>query len=125
MHGNSLLRTLCNKDNPLPVIVHIGINSEFLRLDRSLDLRIGEQKMSNKRNADAIAAEIKASREHLAKTVADLNGYVKPMNMVSQGMGLGNSFFINEKGNLRIERIVAVAAVGLALVGLFSRSRKD
>ena len=81
--------------------------------------------MSNKRNAEAIAAEIKASREHLSKTVADLNGYVKRMNMVSQGMGLGNSFFINEKGNLRVERIVAVAAVGLALVGIFSRSRKD
>ena len=47
------------------------------------------------------------------------------MNMVSQGMGLGNSFFINEKGNLRVERIVVVAAVGLALVGIFSRSRKD
>ena len=81
--------------------------------------------MSTKRNAEAIAAEIKASREHLSKTVADLNGYVKPMNMVSQGLGLGNSFFINEKGNLRVERIVVVAAVGLALVGIFSRSRKD
>jgi hypothetical protein len=81
--------------------------------------------MSNKRNAEAIAAEIKASREHLSKTVADLSGYAKPMNMVSQGMGLGSSFFINEKGNLRVERIIAIAAGGLALVGLFSRSRKD
>jgi hypothetical protein len=81
--------------------------------------------MSNKRNAEAIAAEIKASREHLSKTVADLNGYAKPMNMVSQGMGLGSSFFINEKGNLRVERIIAITAAGLALVGLFSRSRKD
>jgi len=81
--------------------------------------------MSNKRNAEAIAAEIKASREHLSKTVADLNGYAKPMYMVSQGMGLGSSFFINEKGNLRVERIIAIAAAGLALVGLFSRSRKD
>jgi len=81
--------------------------------------------MGKKRSSAVIAAEIKASREHLSKTVADLNGYVKPMNMVSQGMGLGNSFFINEKGNLRVERIIALAAAGLALVGIFSRSRKD
>ena len=40
-------------------------------------------------------------------------------------VSIGTGFFINEKGNLRVERIVVVAAVGLALVGIFSRSRKD
>lgn len=85
----------------------------------------GEHRMGKKRNADAIAAEIKASREHLSKTVSDINRYVKPMNMVTRGMGLGNSFLINEKGNLKVERIIAIAAAGLGLVGIFSRSRKD
>jgi hypothetical protein len=94
-------------------------------MPRRLEVTSGDYQMGKKRSSAVIAAEIKASREHLSKTVADLNGYVKPMNMVSQGMGLGNSFFINEKGNLRVERIIALAAAGLALVGIFSRSRKD
>ena len=81
--------------------------------------------MSNKRNAKTIAAEISATRENLIKTVADLDRYVKPMNLVTRGLGLGSSFFVTEKGNLKVERVIAAAAAGLGLVGLFSRSRKN
>lgn len=81
--------------------------------------------MSSKRNAKTIAAEIAATRENLVKTVAKLDSYVKPMNLVTRGLGLGGSFFVTEKGNLKVERVIAAVAGGLGLVGLFSRSRKN
>ena len=81
--------------------------------------------MTNKRNAKTIAAEIAATRENLIKTVANLDRYVKPMNMVTRGLGLGSSFFVTEKGKLKVERVIAAAAAGFGLVGLFSRNRKN
>ena len=86
---------------------------------------LGSNRMSNKRNAKTIAAEIAATRENLIKTVASLDSYVKPMNLVTRGLGLGSSFFVTEKGNLKVERVIAAAAAGLGLAGLFSRSRKN
>jgi hypothetical protein len=90
-----------------------------------LEAMSGDRKMGKKRNSKVIAAEISATRENLTNTVSDLNRYVKPMNLVTRGMGLGSSFFVTEKGNLKVERIIAAAAAGLGLIGIFSRSRKD
>ena len=81
--------------------------------------------MGKKRTAAVIAAEIAATRKNLTNTVSDLNKYLKPINMVVRGMGLGSSFFITEEGNLKVERVIAAASAGLGLVGIFSRSRKD
>ena len=85
----------------------------------------GEHRMGKKRTAEAISAELSATRENLSKTVSELDRFLKPMNFVTRGLGLGNSFFVSEKGNLKVERIIAVAAAGIGLVGLFSRSRKN
>ena len=59
--------------------------------------------MGKKRNAAVIAAEIAATRKNLTNTVSDLNKYLKPINMVARGMGLGSSFFVTEEGNLKVE----------------------
>lgn len=89
-----------------------------------LEAMSGDHKMGKKRNSKVIAAEISATRENLTNTVSDLNRYVKPMNMVTRGMGLGSSFFVTEKGNLKVERIIAAAAAGLGLIGIFRAPEK-
>ena len=104
---------------------HIETNSAILPLPRRLAVMSGAHRMGKKRNAAVIAADIAATRKNLTNTVSDLNKYLKPINMVARGMGLGSSFFVTEEGNLKVERVVAAATAGLGLVGIFSRSRKD
>lgn len=94
-------------------------------MPRRLAVMSGAHRMGKKRTSAVIAAEIAATRDNLTNTVSDLNKYVKPMNMVTRGMGLGSSFFVTEEGNLKVERVIAAATAGLGLVGIFSRSRKD
>lgn len=94
-------------------------------MPRRLAVMSGAHRMGKNRTSAVIAAEISATRENLTNTVSDLNKYLKPMNMVTRGMGLGSSFFVTEKGNLKVDRVIAAATAGLGLIGIFSRSRKD
>lgn len=105
--------------------VHLETNSVILPMPRRLAVMSGAHRMGKNRTSAVIAAEISATRENLTNTVSDLNKYLKPMNMVTRGMGLGSSFFVTEKGNLKVDRVIAAATAGLGLIGIFSRSRKD
>ena len=57
--------------------------------------------------------------------MAALEKYVKPANLAAKGMGSAGAFFLDEDGELRVERVVAVSAAGIGLLGLLTRSRKN
>ncbi len=85
----------------------------------------GTHRMGKKRTADVIAAEIEATCLNITANVAALEKYVKPANLAAKGMGTAGAFFLDEDGELRVERVVAVSAAGIGLLGLLTRSRKN
>ena len=85
----------------------------------------GTHRIGKKRTADVIAAEIEATCLNITANVAALEKYVKPANLAAQGMGSAGAFFLDEDGELRVERVVAVSAAGIGLLGLLTRSRKN
>ena len=85
----------------------------------------GTHRMGKKRTADVIAAEIEATCLNITNNVAALEKYVKPANLAAKGMGTAGAFFLDEDGELRVERVVAVSAAGIGLLGLLTRSRKN
>ena len=85
----------------------------------------GTHRMGKKRTADVIAAEIEATCLNITANVAALEKYVKPANLAAKGMGSAGAFFLDEDGELRVERIVAISAAGIGLLGLLTRSRKN
>lgn len=85
----------------------------------------GTHRMGKKRTADVIAAEIEATCLNITANVAALEKYVKPANLAAKGMGSAGAFFLDEDGELRVERVVAVSAAGIGLLGLLTRSRKN
>jgi hypothetical protein len=87
--------------------------------------RTDNDRRGKKRNADVIAAEISATCQNLTKTVSDLEDYVKPANIATRGLDAATGFFVDDNGDIRLERAIAAAAAGIALIGLLSRSKKD
>ena len=85
----------------------------------------GTHRVGKKRTADVIAAEIEATCLNITANVAALEKYVKPANLAAKGMGSAGAFFLDEDGELRVERVVAVSAAGIGLLGLLTRSRKN
>jgi hypothetical protein len=85
----------------------------------------GTHRIGKKRTADVIAAEIEATCLNITANVAALEKYVKPANLAAKGMGSAGAFFLDEDGELRVERVVAVSAAGIGLLGLLTRSRKN
>jgi hypothetical protein len=78
-----------------------------------------------KRTADVIAAEIEATCQNITSNVASLEAMVKPANLAAKGLGSAGAFFLDDDGQIRADRVVAVAGAGIGLVGLLSRSRKN
>lgn len=78
-----------------------------------------------KRTADVIAAEIEATCQNITSNVASLEAMVKPANLAAKGLGSAGAFFLDDDGQIRVERVVAVSAAGIGLIGLLSRSRKN
>jgi len=85
----------------------------------------GTHRIVKKRTAYVIAAEIEATCLNIKANVAALEKYVKPANLAAKGMGSAGAFFLDEDGELRVERVVAVSAAGIGLLGLLTRSRKN
>jgi hypothetical protein len=87
--------------------------------------RNGKKRTSKKRSADVIAAEIEATCLNITSNVASLEKYVKPANLAAKSLGTAGAFFLDEEGELRVDRVVAVSVAVVGLLGLFSRSRKN
>lgn len=85
----------------------------------------GTHRIGKKRTADVIVAEIEATCLNITANVTALEKYVKPTNLAAKGMGSAGAFFLDEDGELRVERVVAVSAAGIGLLGLLTRSRKN
>jgi hypothetical protein len=85
----------------------------------------GTHRIGKKRTADVIAAEIEATCLNITANVAALEKYVKPANLAAKGLGSAGAFFLDEDGELRVERVVAVSAAGIGLTRATNRSRKN
>ena len=85
----------------------------------------GSHRIGKKRTADVIAAEIEATCLNISQNVASLDKYLKPANLAAKSLGSAGAFFLDEDGEIRKERVVAVSAAAIGLIGLLTRSRKN
>ena len=80
---------------------------------------MGEQ---TKTSPDAIEAEIAATRAHLAATIDELSVRAKPKEIVRRKVGSAKARFVEAthtpEGDLRMERVAAVAAGSAVVFGL-------
>jgi hypothetical protein len=85
----------------------------------------GNKRAGKRRSADDIAAEIEATCLNITSNVASLEKLAKPAKFAARGLGSAGAFFLDEKGEIRRDRVIAVSAAGLGLFSLLTRSRKD
>jgi hypothetical protein len=85
----------------------------------------GNKRTGKKRSADAIAAEIEATCLNITSNVASLEKLAKPAKFAARGLGSAGAFVLDKDGEIRRDRVVAIAALGIGLFGLLTRSRKN
>ena len=80
---------------------------------------MGEQ---NKTSPDAIEAEIAATRAHLASTIDELSVRAKPKEIARRQAASAKAKLVEAthtpEGEVRVERVGALAAVAAVLLGL-------
>jgi len=85
----------------------------------------GNKRAGKKRSADAIAAEIEATCLNITSNIASLEKLAKPAKFAARGLGSAGAFVLDKDGEIRRDRMVAIAALGIGLFGLLTRSRKN
>lgn len=89
------------------------------------DKRTGKKRTGKKRTADAIAAEIEATCLNINTNVAELEKFAKPAKFAAKGLGSAGALVLDNDGEIRRGRVIAIAAAGIGLFGLLKRSRKN
>jgi hypothetical protein len=83
---------------------------------------MGEQTSPSDQSADAIEAEIAETRAHLASTIDELAVRVKPREILRREAGSAKAKVVDAthtpEGDLRVERVGAVAAASVVLLAL-------
>jgi len=87
--------------------------------------RTDSKRTGKKRTADVIAAEIEATCLNITSNVASLEKLAKPAKFAARGLGSAGAFVLDKDGEIRRDRVVAIAALGIGLFGLLTRSRKN
>gem|GEM_PF-1037395 len=87
--------------------------------------RTGKKRTGKKRTADAIAAEIEATCLNINTNVAALEKFAKPAKFAAKGLGSAGALVLDNDGEIRRGRVIAIAAAGIGLFGLLKRSRKN
>jgi len=85
----------------------------------------GNKRAGKKRSADAIAAEIEATCVNITSNIASLEKLAKPAKFAARGLGSAGAFVLATDGEIRRDRVIAIAALGIGLFGLLTRSRKN
>jgi hypothetical protein len=85
----------------------------------------GNKRAGKRRSADDIAAEIEATCLNITSNVASLEKLAKPAKFAARGLGSAGAFVLDKDGEIRRVRVIAIAAAGLGLFSLLSRSRKN
>ena len=85
----------------------------------------GNKRSGKKRSADAIAAEIEVTCLNITSNIASLEKLAKPAKFAARGLGSAGAFVLDKDGEIRRDRVVAIAALGIGLFGLLTRSRKN
>lgn len=70
-----------------------------------------------------IEAEIERTRVRLAGTVDAIAARVKPANVARRGIEVAKAQVVDERGELRPDRVAAIAVAVVAGVGLMIRRR--
>lgn len=88
----------------------------------------GRASSETSRSVDQIEADIAAARERLAGTVDELHTRTAPQEIARRQVASAKAKFTEatrtESGDLRTERIAALAAAAVALIGLGAIRRR-
>jgi len=85
----------------------------------------GNKRAGKRRSADDIAAEIEATCLNISSNVASLEKLAKPAKFAARGLGSAGAFVLDKDGEIRRDRVITIAALGIGLFGLLTRSRKN
>ena len=76
-----------------------------------------------KQSSDALAQELKETRERLEQTIENIGDYVRPKNVASRGMDKVADFFKTDEGQPQTQRIATALASVVATLGFLKKTR--
>ena len=90
----------------------------------SFEARPTDSPTERERSAAELEADIEQTRLRLAGTVDAIAERVKPANVARRGAESAKSQVVDERGQVRTERVAAIAAAAAGVVGLMVWRRR-
>jgi anti-sigma factor RsiW len=85
---------------------------------KGASVQVSDTKTTAARTPEQIEADIAATRARLASTVDDLVDRAHPRNVVKHQVEQARAQVFDESGRLRTEKLVAVGAAAVAVIGV-------